>query len=65
MPVPKIQEIGAIPKTGIYILNLHTNSTIPNFESIALCFGCAMIKTGKGDDVTFFNEIIGISYWLT
>ena len=58
----KNQVFGAI-KTGIYVVKLHTNNTHTRFQSNIFTFGCAMVKKNipKGDNVTFLNEIFGIS----
>ena len=55
----KIQNFAVIQKTGIYVVKLHTYQISKQCLSIRLCNGKK--NTGKGDAVTFGNEIFGIS----
>ena len=57
----KIRSFQVIQKTGIYVIEVQT-TRISNFKQ-HLCFWMrnSQKKTGKGEDVTFFNAIFGIS----
>ena len=58
----KIQNIQAIQKIAIYVIEIHTNNIHAKFQSNIFVFGCAMAKkTGEGDDVTFLKCSFGIS----
>ena len=32
-----------------------------NFKAVSLLFAMQWLKTGKGDDITFFKHVLGIS----
>ena len=55
----KIRNFQVIQKTGIYVMEIHTNNKHTKFQSNLFVFGCAMAKKpGKGDDVTFLKCIL-------
>ena len=56
----KIQRFQAIQKTGIYVIDIHTNNRPTKFQSNIFVFGCAMAKKpGRDDDVT----ILKCNFW--
>ena len=44
-------------KTGIYVIEVHTNNKHAKFQSNIFVFACAMAKKDKSDDVTFLKRI--------
>ena len=50
----KSEIIKLSKKSGIYVIEIHTNNTHTKLQSNIFVFGCAIAKQpGKSDDVTF------------